>query len=42
VGVGALGWLILVLVILVLAAVAFGVLRRRHRGGGVIATKDKQ
>jgi hypothetical protein len=37
----ALGWLIVVLVIVVLAAVAFGLFRRWRRGGGVIATKDK-
>ena len=38
---GALGWVILVVVILVLVGVVFGILRRRHRGGRVIATKDK-
>jgi uncharacterized membrane protein len=39
--VGALGWLILVLVMLVVLAGAFLVARRRRRSGGVIATKAK-
>ncbi|MEO7837183.1 MAG: hypothetical protein ABIS21_06030 [Acidimicrobiales bacterium] len=37
----AVGWLILALFILVLAALAFVAVQRRRRGGGVIATKDK-
>jgi hypothetical protein len=35
----ALGWLILVLVLIVLAVVAFVVLRLRSRTGRVIATR---
>ncbi len=38
---GALGWLILVLVVLAVAAVTFVVVRRRPRGGWVIATEGK-
>ena len=39
--VGALGWLILVLVMLVVLAGAFALAQRRRRSGGVIATKAK-
>jgi len=39
--VGALGWLILVLVMLVVVAGAFVLAQRRRRSGGVIATKAK-
>jgi uncharacterized membrane protein len=39
--VGALGWLIMVLVLLAVLAGAFVVAQRRRRSGGVIATKAK-
>lgn len=38
---GAVGWLILVLVIALITAVAFVVVQRRRRTGRVIATKGK-
>lgn len=38
---GALDWLILVLVMLAIAVLAFAVIRRRRRGGGVFATRAK-
>jgi hypothetical protein len=41
-GMGVIGWLILVVIVVVVAAVAFVIIRRRRRGGGVIATKDKR
>ena len=41
VSVGALGWLIVGLVIVFLVVVVFVVVRRRRRGGGVFATKAK-
>lgn len=36
-----LDWLILLLVLLAIAGVAFVVIRRRRRGGGVFATRGK-
>ena len=38
----AANWLILVLIVLLLAAIAFVVIRRRGRAGGVFATRDKR
>ena len=38
---GAIGWLILRLVLLAVAGVALVVIRRRRRGGGVFATRGK-
>ncbi|MEA2973155.1 MAG: hypothetical protein QOG82_1613 [Actinomycetota bacterium] len=37
----AMNWLVLVLIVLLLAALAFVVIRRRGRAGGVFATKPK-
>ena len=38
----AVGWLVLVLIVLLLAVVAFLVVRRRGRAGGVFATRGKR
>jgi len=38
----AVGWLVLVLIVLLLVAIAFVVIRRRGRAGGVFATRGKR
>ncbi len=38
----AVSWLVLVLIALLVAVIAFVVVRRRGRAGGVFATRDKR
>ena len=39
---GLIGWVIVVIVVVAVAFVAFVVIRRRCRGGRVIAVKEKR